>query len=251
MQQPHTIEICIDSPEAAFLASQHGAHRLEVCSALAEGGLTPSYGFLHHLKEQLTAELAVLIRPRSGDFLYNRHEYEVMKKDIRFCKSIGVHAVVFGILKQDGTVDLERNNELVELAKPIDAVFHRAFDVARDPFEALNSCIKAGFSRILTSGQHNKAFDGITLIEQLIQQAEDRISIMPGSGISPSNIQRFIDIGAGEFHMSLKTTRESNMEYRKSGVSMGASSPDQEYQLNSVDLKKLEQIISIVDKNKT
>jgi len=226
------IEVCANSVESAIAAQKGGAARVELCDNMYEGGTTPGPGTIILARENLTINMFVLIRPRGGDFCYSEDEYEIMKKDILFCKECGVNGVVTGILKPDGSIDIERTKELVGLAKPIQITFHRAFDMCRDPFEAMQDIISTGAVRVLTSGQKQTAFEGRHLIAELIQKAGDKIIIMPGSGINTENIQEIINTtGANEYHLSGRTVRHSKMEYRNPEVSMGGLPGIPEYEI--------------------
>ncbi|MBD0286693.1 MAG: copper homeostasis protein CutC [Flavisolibacter sp.] len=191
-----------------------GADRLELCASLVEGGVTPSYGTIKKCREQFTVPLFPIIRPRGGDFLYTDEEYEVMRQDILLCKQLGCDGVVVGLLKSDGGIDVERTARLVEAAYPLEVTFHRAFDRCRDPFEALEQLIQIGCQRILTSGQKPTATEGIELIAQLVKAADERIVVMPGSGVRKENIKELRDrTGAIEFHTSLRSKQKSRMEF--------------------------------------
>jgi len=201
------IESCIDAQYA-------GAGRIELCDNVAEGGTTPSYGFIKAAREKLSIELYVMIRPRGGDFLYSDHEFDMMKADIEICKQLGCDGIVFGILTADGHVDKKRCRQLVGYAYPLGVTFHRAFDRTNDPFKALEDVIEIGCERILTSGQRPKAIDGAAIIKELINRSDDRIIIMPGSGINAETIIAIAkSTGAVEFHSSASVYVESNMNY--------------------------------------
>ena len=208
--------------ESCLLAQSAGAHRIELCDNPGEGGTTPSYGFIKAAREKLTIELYPIIRPRGGDFLYSHDEFEIMKIDIRNCKDLGCDGVVIGMLNGNGTVDKERNKQLVELAYPLGVTFHRAFDRTNDAFKAMDDIIAIGCERILTSGQRPNAIDGTELIVALIKQADERIIIMPGSGVRADNIVALAEkTGAGEFHTSARVFVDSSMNY--SNDAMGES----------------------------
>lgn len=197
------MEVCVDSLESALNAVQGGATRLELCSSLNEGGLTPSIGLVKIVKKQVDVPVFAMVRPRSGDFVYSTSEVEVMKADIEILKKFDVDGLVFGVLRRDGAVNVELLEELIGLALPLPVTFHRAFDFVPDPLEALNTIIKANCKRILTSGGHSTALEGAHVISQLIENANDRIIIMPGGGISPTNIEQLLTITkAQEFHGS-------------------------------------------------
>jgi copper homeostasis protein len=208
-------EACVDSPEAAIAAQTGGADRVELCASLLEGCLTPSAGSIQLARQHLEIGLQVMIRPRSGDFCYTDIEFEIMKLDIEVAKKMGADGVVIGILKPDGSVDKERTNVLVELARPLSTTFHRAFDMSRDPYAALEDLIDLGVDRILTSGQEYTALEGLGLITDLVQKAGDRIIIMPGAGIHEGNIAKIVkQSGVQEVHAAGLTTVESRMKFR-------------------------------------
>jgi copper homeostasis protein len=200
--------------ESCMIAQAAGAHRIELCDNPFEGGTTASYGFIKTARENLSIELYPIIRPRGGDFLYSEIEFEVMKADIENCKSLGCDGVVIGILNADGTVDKKRCKQLVEIAHPMKVTFHRAFDRTNDPFKAMEDIISIGCERILTSGQKNLATDGEELLNKLVKQANNRIIIMPGSGVKSDNIETLVkNTNATEFHTSARTFINSKMEF--------------------------------------
>jgi len=234
MKNGFTFEICLDSAESCVRAQEGGADRVELCSALMEGGLTPSFGMIKEARRLLTStKLFVIIRPRGGDFCYSDSEFEAMKHDVSAAKEIGADGLVIGILKPDGSVDIERTNQLVRLARPLPVTFHRAFDMARDPFEALEAVISMGCERILTSGQESSSLEGADLLAELVKRAGDRIIIMPGGGVRERNIKKIRDLtGAKEFHFTAFETVESSMTYRNTRVFMGGTLRPPEYSQN-------------------
>ena len=195
-------------------AVQGGADRIELCAALSEGGTTPSQGMVKVCRDKFGVELFPIIRPRGGDFLYSDEEYEIMRQDVLLCKQLGCDGVVIGLLHKDGSIDVKRTAKLVEAAYPLDVTFHRAFDRCNEPFKALEQLIEIGCSRILTSGQQPTAPQGIDLIAQLVKAADERISVMPGSGVRKENIKKLADkTGAVEFHSSLRNKQRSSMDF--------------------------------------
>jgi copper homeostasis protein len=154
------LEICLESCEDAIAAQKGGAQRVELCDNLIEGGTTPSAGMIAMTREYRSIGLQVIIRPRGGDFCYSEIELDAMKYDIHHCKTLGVDGVVFGLLKSDGNIDYERTRELIEIARPMNVTFHRAFDMCKDPYQALEELIELGVDRILTSGQEPTVFEG-------------------------------------------------------------------------------------------
>jgi len=208
----YTLEIAVFNIHSALLAASAGADRIELCENPSDGGTTPSYGTLKSVREKVTIPVFPIIRPRGGDFLYNEEEFEVIQKDIHLCKELGFEGVVTGLLMADGSIDVARTSMLVEMAYPLEVTFHRAFDRAKDPSTALEMVINAGCQRILTSGQVPLAFDGRQLIKELIDQANSRIIIMPGSGIRSSNIAALASAtGAEELHSSGRKSVASEM----------------------------------------
>ena len=221
----YLIEIATSDFPSSYAAVQGGADRIELCDNLSEGGTTQSYGTIKLCREKLDVALFPIIRPRGGDFFYSNDEYEIMLSDVKLCKQLSCDGVVIGLLNPDGSIDVERSKQLVDLAYPMEVTFHRAFDRCRDPFEALEQLITLGFSRILTSGQQPTAPAGADLIAELVKKAEDRIIIMPGSGVRKENIAELAQkTGAVEFHSSLRTKVESRMQYRHPSFAGSAES---------------------------
>lgn len=208
------LEIAVFNIDSALAAAEAGADRLELCENPQDGGTTPSYGFMKTVRELVSIPIFPIIRPHGGDFLYTETAFRVMQKDIALAKELGFEGVVLGLLNPDGTIDAERTARLVELAYPMEVTFHRAFDRCNHPLEALETIIQTGCSRILTSGQQPNAFDAKELIQQLVQQASDRIIIMPGSGVRSSNIQALASYtGVKELHSSARKLVPSTMGF--------------------------------------
>ncbi len=247
MSSKYILEICANSVESALMAQKGGAQRIELCDNIYEGGTTPSYGAISKAREVLNIDLNVIIRPRGGDFCYSELEFEIMKKDIEFAKESGVDGIVIGVLNPDGTIDMNKTKHLVELAKPMSVTFHRAFDVTKDPFKALEDIIECGCNRVLTSGQENKTMDGVSLIRKLVEKAENRIIIMPGSGINETNVQEISQkTGTTEFHASLRKNEKSKMEYRKKGIHMGGIQQIDEFEISLTDPERVKKMIQIL-----
>jgi copper homeostasis protein len=212
------LEICAQSLTSALAAQAGGAHRIELCSALEVGGLTPSYATLIEARKQLSIDICVLVRPRAGDFFYSNLEFDLMKKDILFCKQQGVEGIVVGILNQNRTLNLKKMDILAQLAYPMDIICHRAFDQTPDPFEALAQLQNLGYQRILTSGQSQNAFDGKEILRGLVEAAKGKIEIMPGAGINPNNIQELINYTkATTIHTSAKAKIKSSIQDKSDG----------------------------------
>lgn len=210
----YIIEIATTDFITTKSAVEGGADRIELCSALSEGGMTPSYGLIKQCRKAFDVALFPIIRPRAGDFLYTDEEFELMKHDVLLAKQSDCEGVVIGFLKRDGDIDLERTAALIEFSYPLEVTFHRAFDRCKDPFKALEELIEIGCQRILTSGQKQTAPEGIDLIAELIKKADDRIIIMPGSGVRKDNIKMIADkTGAVEFHSSVKGQSSSQMDF--------------------------------------
>lgn len=239
------IEICANSAWSCVEAEAGGASRVELCAGIPEGGTTPSYGEIK-TAQALTSQIDinVIIRPRGGDFLYTEAEIQSMLLDIELCKQLGVHGVVFGCLTREGDIDVPLMRRLIEAAKPLSVTCHRAFDVCRDPFAALEQLIELGCDRILTSGQQATAEIGIPLLKQLVEKAGDRIIVMPGCGVRENNIARIeAETGAKEFHTSARSVVYSQMAYRKQEVPMGSSAVTSEFETVQTDREKVRQFV--------
>ena len=223
------LEIACFSLEAAILAEEAGADRIELCAGPLEGGLTPSFSMISLARNILQIPIHVMIRPREGDFLYSKRELKSMEYDIEMIKDSGMEGVVLGILKSDGSVDIENLSRMVEIANPMNVTFHRAFDGAKDPFHALDDIINSGTSRILTSGQRATAIEGKEMIVQIIQRAKDKISIMPGGGVNASNIAELSRFTfANELHASVRSIKKGGMTYSNPQVNLQSGSGSQE-----------------------
>lgn len=244
------VEVCAFSVESCLNAQQAGATRIELCGGLYEGGTTPSYGLIKRAREVTTLQLYVMIRPRGGDFCYDDEEFLVMKQDIELAKELGADGVVFGLLLPTGEVDEVRTAELVALAKPLQVTFHRAFDVANEPFEALEAVIRTGAVRILTSGQENSALDGAELLTQLAKKAAGRIDLMAGSGVNVINAVRLAQTGVQALHLTGKAARKGQMIYQKEGVSMASVLPTDEYEIIYSDALKIRSVVEAVNDKK-
>ena len=208
------IEIATSDFLTTKSAVEGGADRIELCTNLAEGGTTPSYAHIKKCREAFEIALFPIIRPRGGDFLYNKDEFEIMKNDIKLAKDLGCEGIVIGLLNMDGTIDTTRTSELINLAYPLDVTFHRAFDRCKDPFLALEELIEIGCQRILTSGQKPTVSEGVDLIAELNRKADDRIIILPGSGVRKENIKMLAEkTGCVEFHSSLRGKSKSPMQF--------------------------------------
>lgn len=236
----HILEVIGFDINGCIAAQNAGADRIELCASPTEGGTTPSYGLIKMARDILTIDLYPIIRPRGGDFLYNDYEFDVIKSEIKVCKVFGCHGVVIGMLNTDGTIDKERCKQLVDLAYPLKVTFHRAFDRVVDAAKALEDVIEIGCHRILTSGQKPTATEGADNIAALIKQANNRIIIMPGSGVRSDNI---LDLsqktGATEFHTSARIVTESKMEYKNESMNESLKS----VYVDEDEVKKIKELL--------
>ncbi|MCC6168543.1 MAG: copper homeostasis protein CutC [Caldilineaceae bacterium] len=234
------LEACVDSVEGALAAQTGGADRVELCAALSEGGLTPSAAAIELARRRLNIGLHVLIRPRGGDFCYSDLDMAVMCRDIEIAKSLDADGIVLGALQPDAAVDIDKTSALIACARPLSVTFHRAFDMAADPFAALDALIALGVERLLTSGQAATAHAGADLIARLVQHAADRIVIMPGGGISEQTAARLVQrAGVREVHLSGRAPVESRMTVRNSHISLGGDPRHPEYQRMTTSAERI------------
>jgi copper homeostasis protein len=232
MPERARLEICIDSVESALAAENGGADRVELCSALFEGGLTPSLGLLRAVRERIKIPIAAMIRPRGGDFCYSSDEFAVMEYDVEMAKANGADLIVLGLLNADGTIDGPRSAKLIARARPLPVTFHRAFDMTREPWEAFNTLLDLGVERLLTSGQEVTPVEGIELITALVERAGTRMIVMPGGGVNERNIRKLLrDTNAREIHGSAAGLRDSRMSFRNPRVFMGGQLGPPEFAL--------------------
>ncbi len=216
------LEICVDSVESAIAAERGGAQRVELCSDLLEGGITPSAGLVALVRSKIAIGMFVMIRPRGGDFSYTGDEFAVMQQDIRSARELGADGFILGLLDEHARVDVQRTRQLVELAGPLPVTFHRAIDMTPDPRAALEDVVKTGASRILTSGGCAKVTEGLPVVARMVEAAGGRVTVMPGGGITAQNIVNIAEAtGATEFHASLRTAQPSPVEYHRQGLQMG------------------------------
>ena len=200
------IEIACFNLESAVIAQKAGADRVELCADMSVGGITPTIEIIQQVREHLTIDLYVMIRPRGGNFVYSEAEFEQMKSEIETIKKLDVNGFVFGILKDDNTINIEQNKVLVELVKPFSCTFHRAFDEVLNVEKALENVISCGFSTILTSGTFPNVMEGKEVLKQLVIQAKNRIEIMPGGGLRSTNISELNEmVKANWYHSSAIT----------------------------------------------
>lgn len=234
-------EVCANSVESCLAAQAGRANRVELCAGIPEGGTTPSYGEISMAYEVLSStRLHVIIRPRGGDFLYSPMEVKTMLKDIEMAKQLGAAGVVFGCLTANGEIDSAIMQELMKASQGLSVTFHRAFDVCRNPEEALEQMIELGCNRVLTSGQQATAEQGIPLLKKLQEQAAGRIILLAGCGVNEKNIARIArETGIQEFHFSAREGIKSKMEYKNESVSMGGTVHIDEYERNVTTARRV------------
>lgn len=237
------LEVCCGSLDDAIEAERGGANRVELCSCLFLGGLTPSIGTMVEARRRLKIPIIAMVRPRGGGFCYTEAEFAAMQHDARALLDAGADGLVFGILNPDGTIDLERNRALREITGSRQAVFHRAIDVTPDPFHALEQLISLGFIRVLTSGQQDTVPEGLDLIRRLTERAADRITVMPGGGIRPCAIPEILRVTrCRELHVAAwKAQHDPSCELRPNVTFGGALYPPE----NRYDVTDREVIASI------
>lgn len=240
------IEICANSYQSARNAEEAGAHSIELCSELALGGITPSYGLLKKVCEEIRIPIHVLIRPRSGDFTYTDDEFEIMKENILLCKKLGASRIVSGVLLKNNTIDIARTAQLVALAKPMQFTFHRAFDWVKNPETALHALERIGVDTILSSGQEISAVKGLLRLLAW-QQRTTKITLLPGGGINVSNISLFQKNGFKGVHLSA-TSFQKTIEEPK--ISMQSLSHFEETKQAVTDFKKVKKCLEIVSKKR-
>ena len=238
------IEICLESVESVIAAEKGGADRVELCSDLFEGGLTPTIGTVKTALRKSNIKINAMIRPRGGDFCYFDEEFEVMKEDIKAFKETGINGIVFGILTPDGDVDVKRSKEIIELARPLAVTFHRAFDMTRDPYKSLEELIELGVDRVLTSGQEATVPEGADLLEELVQIAGDRIIVMPGCGITERNFPKLRDkIKAKEYHIYLPYETTSKMKFHPGHIYMGGLLRQSEFTITHTSSSRVSDVM--------
>jgi copper homeostasis protein len=239
-----SLEVCAFNAYSCIIAERAGAVRAELCENPVEGGTTPSYGSIKLAREKVAIQLYPIIRPRAGNYFYDEHEFEIMRKDILLCKELACDGISVGVQTQYGNVDTERLKRIVDWAYPLGVTCNRVFDAAPDPLQALEDIIACGCERILTSGQKSAAPDAIDILTQLVQQADERIIIMPGAGVRSSNIQSLIGTGAREFHTSARISVPNTVTHQNPDI-LDIGDP---VIANEVELKK---IISILNNHQS
>ena len=219
---PWVLEVCVDSVESAVSAARGGATRLELCANLVIGGTSPDEDLFRMVRERVDIPVRVLLRPRFGDFLYSEEEFELLRRQMRRFAALGADGIVIGMLRPDGTLDEARMAELISLAGGCGVTLHRAFDVCRDPLEALDAAVRLGVDTILTSGQQASCAQGSELLRELVARSGGRPQILIGAGVSADVIRTLQPAtGADAFHLSAKRTENSRMTFRREGVPMG------------------------------
>ena len=215
MSSNFLLEVCAFNIQSCIIAEKAGAFRVELCDNPVEGGTTPSHGAILQTRERISIQLYPIIRPRAGNYFYDGDEFEIMKKDISLCKQSGCDGISVGIQKKNGEIDTDRLKKIVEWAYPLGVTCNRAFDAAPDAFKALEDIISCGCERILTSGQKSAAPDATAILASLIEQADERVIIMPGAGVRSSNIEKLIrETGATEYHTSARKVVENNITHQ-------------------------------------
>ena len=241
INQPPLLEIACFNISSAIAAAQAGADRIELCDNPADGGTTPSFGTIQSALVKIAVPVFPIIRPRGGDFLYTDEEYEVMLHDVQLCRQLNCKGVVLGMLLKDGRIDVQRTALLVQAAGPMAVTFHRAFDRAVHPLQALEDVIKAGCTRLLTSGQKGTAIEGKDLIKQLVEQAANRIVVMPGSGVRSYNMAELAQYtGASEFHSSARMPVPSAMQFRVKDFGEEPGNID----VDKIEIKKMKTVFN-------
>ncbi|QMM53331.1 copper homeostasis protein CutC [Enterobacter sp. RHB15-C17] len=240
------LEICCYSMECAVTAQQNGADRVELCAAPKEGGLTPSYGVLKSVREAVTIPVHPIIRPRGGDFCYSAGEFDAMLEDVVRVRELGFPGLVIGLLDEDANVDMPRMRQIMAAAKGMAVTFHRAFDMCKNPIQAVENLAELGVARILTSGQQSTAEKGLQLIMELKGHSGVPI-IMAGAGVRASNLKTFLNAGVEELHSSAGKWTPSPMRYRNTGLSMSTDAEADEYSRYSVDGESVAVMKSMID----
>lgn len=221
-RQKYTLEVCTDSVESAVIAAQAGADRLELCSNLVIGGTTPTQALFSQVRKKCDLRIHVLIRPRFGDFCYTEDEFAIILEEIKAFRSLGADGIVIGALTPDGEPDCKEMEKMKKCAGDMWVTLHRAFDMCRDPYVALEQAYQLGINSILTSGQADSCMEGAECIRSLVRQSAGKIEIMAGGGVNAEVIRKMHEItGASAYHMSGKTVLDSPMRYRRANVHMG------------------------------
>lgn len=248
------LEICVDSVESAIAAQRGGAQRVELCSDLLEGGITPSPGLLEMVRRLVEIEVFAMVRPRAGDFFYTNHELKVMKADIQHARRLGADGIVLGVLDADGYVDVPRTRELVELAAPLPVTFHRGVDVSADRIDSLERIVASGARRVLTSGGKRRVIEALSTVAEMIERAAGRITVMTGGGLNAENIRAVAEAtGATEFHASLTTQLPSPVRYRSDSLFLGANMDrdHSRFVVREEDVRRLRDQLDLIESERT
>ncbi|HZN58837.1 MAG TPA: copper homeostasis protein CutC [Planctomycetota bacterium] len=239
------LEVATDSVEGAIVAEAGGAGRVELCSGLFEGGTTPSLGAIEHAVQRTTIPVFVLVRPRGGDFCYTPIELDVLRRDIEHARTLGARGIVLGCLRPEGTIDAAATRDLIARARPLPVTFHRAFDMTRDAFEALEALVDLGVERVLTSGQEKTALEGLDRIRELVERAAGRIGVVPAGGVTELNAARIVRAsGVVEVHASLRSLVESPMQHRNGRAFLGGELRPDEYARGATDGKRVRALLA-------
>ena len=248
-----TLEVCADSVESVLAAEKGGADRIELCGNVVIGGSTPSESLYREIRKHSDIKIHALIRPRFGDFCYTEYEFDIIRSEVRRFRELGAQGVVIGMLKPDGSLDVKHLERLMEEAEGMSVTLHRAFDVCRDPEEALEQAVSLGFNTILTSGQRNNCVDGSGLLAELVKKSAGRIHIMAGAGVNADAVSSIYEkTGITDYHMTGKIVLESEMQYRKDGVSMGLPSLS-EYEIfrtSEIEVQKARNVLNALSQKR-
>jgi len=243
------VEIACFNLESALSAAAQGVARIELCDGFYEGGTTPSLGVFKILRKQYSGKIAVMIRPRGGHFTYSAAELEAMVEDVRAFKEAGADLLVFGALTPEGHVDEAACQLLLRAVGHTPCTFHRAFDVCHEPAQALETLIRLGFARVLTSGQANSAFEGRDLLQRLQAQARDRIVILAGGGVRATNLERLVaESGVSEVHASARQYAEPSLQYLANGIQFNTPVPTDWTQALQTDVTRLRELLTLAKK---
>jgi len=247
MSEPVLIEVCVDSVASALAAERGGAQRIELCSDLLEGGVTPSLGLLAVVRSKVSIGVHPIIRPRPGDFCYSDAEFEIMRRDIELAKNEGADGVVLGVLRSNSTVDVERTQALVELARPLSVTFHRAFDVSANLLEAFEDVCATGADRLLTSGGEQECLHGVDTVARLVHDSRGRITIMAGGRIGTKNASKIIErTGVSEIHVGLATPVNGTNSHNNSRPLSLGKAQGREFQRTEVLEKSVRDLIRAI-----
>jgi copper homeostasis protein len=237
------LEVCAFNLQSALIAEKVGAKRVELCENPADGGTTPSYGTIKQTREKIGISLYPIVRPRAGNYFFDDNEFAIIKQDILLCKELGCDGISTGVSKINGEIDTERLKRMVEWAYPMGVTCHRVFDATPDPMQALEDIITCGCERILTSGQKPSAPEGINLLAELVQQADGRITIMPGAGVRSSNIESLVNAtGATEYHTSARMKAPDPVTFRNPAI---LDATDW-YIANEEELRKIMEVLNVI-----